>query len=175
VTGLTFDWDGIGYVTDTAAIDFVKLVSSKDYAPETAIEPGIQYIKEKKPTFMTIYIGGLDETGHGEGWGSDAYYAMLERIDACIGKVVQAVKDAGIYNETIFIISADHGGINKGHGGMTLEELQTPFIVCGKNVKSNYQMKEGMMQFDTAATIAYIFGLKRPSCWIGRPMAEIFR
>jgi arylsulfatase A-like enzyme len=100
---------------------------------------------------------------------------MLERIDACIGKVIQAVKDAGIYNETIIILSADHGGINKGHGGMTLEELQTPFIVCGKNVKSNYQLKQPMMQFDTAATIAYIFGLKRPSCWIGRPMTEMFK
>ena len=175
VTGLTFDWDGIGYVTDTAAISYVKMIKNSDNAPETAIKPGIQYLKEKKPMFMTIYIGGLDETGHAEGWGSDAYYAMLERVDACIGKVIQAVKDAGIYNETIIILSADHGGINKGHGGMTLEELQTPFIVCGKNVKGNYQLKQPMMQFDTAATIAYMFGLKRPSCWIGRPMTEMFK
>ena len=175
VTGLTFDWSGIAYVTDTAAISYVKYIENKDNGPEKAVKPGLEFIKEKKPMFMTIYFGGLDETGHGEGWGSEAYYAMLERIDTCIGQVIQALKDAGIYDNTIIILSADHGGINKGHGGMTLEELQTPFIVCGKNVKSNYQLKEPMMQFDVAATIAYIFGLKRPSCWIGRPMSEMFK
>ena len=36
-------------------------------------------------------------------------------------------------------------------------------------------MKEGMMQFDTAATIAEMFGLKRPTCWRGVPMKEIFK
>lgn len=30
------------------------------------------------------------------------------------------------------------------------------------------------MTFDTAATIAYIFGLKTPQVWIGRPVEEAF-
>ena len=28
-----------------------------------------------------------------------------------------------------------HGGINKGHGGKTMQEMETPFIIAGKNVK----------------------------------------
>ena len=174
LSGLTFDWDGIAYVTDTAAISYVKFIS-KDGSPEAAIQPGIKYLKEKKPAFMTIYIGGLDEAGHHDGWDTAPYYAMLERIDVCIGKIVQATKDAGFYNETVFVVTSDHGGINKGHGGQTLEELETPFIICGKSIKSNYKITKPMMQFDVAPTMAYVFGLKCPYCWIGRPMVDAFK
>ncbi len=174
-TGLTFDWDGIGFVTDTAAIDFVKFKKGANYEPEVTIVPGIEYLKSAKPNFMTIYIDGLDDTGHSKGWYTPEYYAMLSRVDKAIGNIIQAVKDAGYFDDTIFIITSDHGGIDHGHGGKTLEELETPFIVCGKNIKSGYSIKEGMMQFDVAATIAYMFKAKRPSCWRGIPMVEIFK
>ncbi len=174
-TGLTFDWDGIGYVTDTAAISFVKYERGEEGEPEVTIVPGIEYIKKARPEFMTIYIGGLDEAGHSKGWYTEAYYSMLTRVDQAVGKIIQAVKDAGIYDNTIFIISSDHGGIDKGHGGMTLEEMDTPFVVCGKNIKKGYVMKDPMMQFDTAATIAYMFNAKMPKCWRGQPMKEIFK
>ena len=32
-----------------------------------------------------------------------------------------------------------------------------------------------MMQYDTAATIAYIFGLRQPQVWTGRPMTQVFK
>ena len=32
-----------------------------------------------------------------------------------------------------------------------------------------------MMQFDVASTIAYIFNLKQPQVWIGRPMKQVFK
>ena len=175
VTGLTFDWDGIGFVTDTAAINFVKYERGEQDEPEVAARPGIEYLKQAKPAFMTIYVGGLDAAGHGKGWYSNEYYSMLSRIDKVIGDIVQATKDAGIYEDCIFIVTSDHGGIGTGHGGITLEELETPFVAYGKNIRKGYRMKEGMMQFDTAATIAEMFGLKRPTCWRGVPMKEIFK
>ena len=32
-----------------------------------------------------------------------------------------------------------------------------------------------LMQYDVASTIAYIFGLRQPQVWIGRPMTRVFR
>ena len=32
-----------------------------------------------------------------------------------------------------------------------------------------------MMQFDTAATIAYVFRLEQPQVWTGRPMKQVFK
>ena len=80
------------------------------------------------------------------------------------------MKDAGIWEETILIVTADHGGIGKGHGGRTMAEMETPFIICGQHVKKGFLIKDSMMQFDIASTIAAIFGLQQPQAWIGRPM-----
>ena len=101
--------------------------------------------------------------------------AKLNELDTYVARIVQAVKDAGMFDNTIFIITADHGGINKGHGGKTMQEMETPFIICGKNVKKGGEFSESMMQYDVASTIAYIFGLKQPQVWIGRPMKQVFK
>ncbi len=103
------------------------------------------------------------------------YYAKLKELDMYIGRIIRAVEEAGILKETIFIITADHGGINKGHGGKTMQEMQTPFIISGKNVKKGMEFHESMMQYDVASTIAYIFGLQQPQVWIGRPMTQVFK
>ena len=56
-----------------------------------------------------------------------------------------------------------------------LAELETPFIICGKRIKQGGIIDEPMMQYDTAATIAHIFGLVPPRCWIGRPALSAFK
>ena len=112
--------------------------------------------------------------GHDKGWYTDDYYSFETILDRCIAQVVEAVKEAGIFDDTIFVLTADHGGINKGHGGMTLDEMLSPFIVYGKGVKRGFEITDAMMQYDVPATIAYILGLETPQAWVGRPMLSIF-
>ena len=59
--------------------------------------------------------------------------------------------------------------------GKTMQEMQTPFIISGKNIKKEGEFHESMMQYDVASTIAHIFGLKQPQVWIGRPMLQVFK
>lgn len=99
---------------------------------------------------------------------------MLKELDKYVGQIVNAVKEAGMLDETIFIVTADHGGINKGHGGKTMEEMETAFIISGKNIKKGHEITESMMQFDVASTIAHIFKLEQPQVWIGRPVLSAF-
>ena len=98
----------------------------------------------------------------------------MEELDKYVGRIIGAAKEAGIYDNTIIIVTADHGGINKGHGGKTLQEMQIPFIISGKNIRKDGELQECMMQYDTASTIAYIFKLQQPQAWIGRPMKQVF-
>jgi hypothetical protein len=72
------------------------------------------------------------------------------------------------------IVKAQVKGINKGHGGKTMVEMQIPWILTGKGIKKGHEVKGSVMTFDTAATIACIFGLKTPQEWIGRPVKDIF-
>ena len=96
-------------------------------------------------------------------------------MDGYIGRIIQALKDAGIYDDTIILITSDHGGVGTRHGGKSLVELEVPFIIFGKNIKTTGEFKETMMQFDTATTIADIFSLKTPQCWRGQSMKQVFK
>lgn len=75
------------------------------------------YIKEKHPALVAICYDGPDHTGHTAGHDTPEYYEKLKELDMYVGQIVQAVKDAGMLDDTIFILTSDHGGIDKGHGG----------------------------------------------------------
>ncbi len=179
-TGIIYDWDGIGYVCDTLAASyhyFIKTYRGKEtlLSPEKYAELGADYIKEKKPELLVFYFGCLDNAGHTYGWYGEEYMSTQREIDKAIGVLIQAAKDAGIYDDTVFIVSSDHGGTGKGHGKFTLEEMETPFIVCGKGIKEEYEIPYVIMQYDTSAIVADILGAKVPAYWRGRPVREIYR
>ena len=123
--------------------------------------------------------------GRQNGWMSANDIRELENLDRIpeaeggdlylVNGNMTKLKDAGIFEDTIIIMSSDHGGKDKGHGGFTMLELETPFIVFGKKVKKGFEFPEPMMQYDTAATIAYILGLDIPDDWRGRPLKQIFK
>lgn len=172
--GSICEWDGIRYVVDTLALNYDKVVTDTPLNPATA-KCAAEYIKRAHPTLVNIVFNEPDLVGHHVGHDTPEYYAKMNELDGYVGQIIQAVKDAGILDETIFIVTADHGGIKKGHGGKTMEEMETAFIISGKGIKKGYEFEESMMQFDCASTIAYIFGLKQPQVWIGRPMKQVFK
>lgn len=65
----------------------------------------------------------------------------MEQLDGYIARIVEVVKKAGMYDEAIFIITSDHGGIEKGHGGIAPEEINTPFVIFGKGIKKDLNSK----------------------------------
>ncbi|MDR3219016.1 MAG: alkaline phosphatase [Dysgonamonadaceae bacterium] len=171
--GYEYEWNGMQYLAELKAMNFSQEIKNHE-TQDTTILVACDYIKKAKPNLFAIIIDQPDHTGHQDGHDTPRYYEVLEMLDGCIEQIIQATKDAGIYDETVFIVTSDHGGINLGHGGITMEEMETPFIISGKNVKKGLQFEESMMQFDVASTIAYIFRLKQPQVWIGRPMKQVF-
>ena len=170
-----YEWPGIKYLVDTLAVNKYNQGINYEKHPTELCETAVKYIKEKKPALTLIAWDNPDHVGHKEGHDTPAYYQKLEEIDGYIGKVINAVKEAGMLDETIFIVTSDHGGINKGHGGKTMLEMETPFIISGKNIRKGHEIQASMMQFDVAATVAAIFKLKQPQVWIGRPTMEVFK
>lgn len=175
--GTLYEWDGIKYLVDTLSVNNYNQGKGIDYGkyPTELRDLAVKYIKDKKPTLTLLAWDNPDHVGHADGHDTPAYYQKLEELDKYVGDVINAVKEAGMLNETIFIVTADHGGIDKGHGGKTMREMETPFIITGKNIKKGHQIQASMMQFDVASTVAAIFGLKQPQVWIGRPMTEVFK
>lgn len=173
--GALYEWEGIKYLIDTLSVSYHAKAPDYEKYPTALCEMSEKYIKEKKPALVAICFDNPDHVGHQIGHDTPEYYAKLHELDGYIGRIVKAVEEAGMLKETIFILSSDHGGINKGHGGKTMLEMQTPFIISGKNVKKGGEFHESMMQYDVASTITYILGLDQPQVWIGRPMKAVFK
>lgn len=170
--GYIYEWDGMSYLVEKDALSFSKHAEGGN---QITTDVAVTYIQNKKPDFLMIAFDQPDGVGHSSGHDTPEYYAKLTELDSCIAKIVEAVKKAGIYESTLFLLTADHGGINKGHGGKTMQEMQIPFIASGAGIKQGHQITASVMQFDTAATLAYIFGVTPPQVWIGRPVTEIFK
>mgnify|MGYP001080390466 CR=1 FL=1 len=164
--GAIYHWEGFGRLFEkNAVVDY-------DIHGETEVvtaKLASAYIKDKKPTFTFIHFDHVDHAGHEFGHGTQEYYTSVEKADALLGEVMNAMKDAGIADNTLVIISADHGGIGKGHGGETLNEIEIPFILWGKSIKNGHKIKYPLYQYDNAATVAFALSLKTPHAWIGKP------
>lgn len=173
--GVLHEWEGIKYLVDTLSVSHHAQVADYEHHPTALCEMAEAYIKEKRPTLLAVCFDNPDEVGHHIGHDTPEYYAKLHELDTYIARIVRATEAAGIADETIFILTADHGGKGKGHGGKTMLEMQTPFIICGKGIREGGRIEESMMQYDVAATIAAIFGLKQPQVWVGRPAKSAFK
>jgi predicted AlkP superfamily pyrophosphatase or phosphodiesterase len=168
--GCFHDWDGFSRLFEKKAADIVE----HPKGPVQTTELAIKYLKEKRPEFTFIHLDHVDHAGHHDGHGTPQYYKAVAEADRLIGLILQAIKDAGIAGQTIVLVTADHGGKGKGHGGATMAEIEIPWIIAGPGVAPDKEITAGVNTYDTAATVAYIFGLTPPKCWIARPVEEAF-
>lgn len=67
----------------------------------------IALMKRYKPGFITVYLTALDHEQHAEGPGSDKAKAVLERIDAIVGRLVVAERAA--HPDSVIAVASDHG------------------------------------------------------------------
>lgn len=173
--GYLYEWGGMKYVAEQPAMSYTSNETVSETNPRGCTDAAVKYILDKKPTLVGIIYEEPDGTGHGAGHNTPEYYAKLKVLDGYIGEIVRAVEDAGMTDDTVFILTSDHGGINQGHGGTSMMEMETPLIISGKGVKKGYKIDESVMQYDVASTMAYILGLDQPQVWIGRPVRSAFK
>ncbi len=125
--------------------------------------------------FAMCIFDNPDHAGHTVGWGSEEYYRALSVLDKNLAAIVQATKDAGIYDSSVFVLVSDHGGFaERGHGGITMDEMEVPLVFFGKGIKKGHEIQSVVYRYDTAPTIAAILGIEVPDAWRGRPCREIF-
>lgn len=172
VSALIYSWQGIGPLVEKDATTIRVAGKDKD---DFCVDTAIAIIRTQKPVLTFVHLDEPDGVGHNIGHRTPEYYKELQKVDARIGRIVKAVEDAGIANESVIIVTADHGGKGKGHGGKSLDEVQIPWVVYGRGVQKGRALKQPIITYDTAATIAWLLKLKMPGSWRGLPVKEAFR
>lgn len=168
--GAIYHWGGFGRLFEKSAVTFDENTKTEYETADVASG----YISEKKPDFAFIHFDHVDHAGHKFGHGSDEYYASVEKADSLLAQIMTVIEEGPLSKKTLVIISSDHGGLGKGHGGASLSEIEIPFLLWGPNVKKNHTITTPVYQYDNAATVAFALGLQQPQAWIGKPVKEAF-
>lgn len=164
-----YEWDGVKYSLDTLAFD-VHRQTLADNATDSTTTAVIELLLKDRPDLFYVHYDAIDHAGHTCGWGSPEYDVEVAEMDRCVGRILDALREAGLYDHTYVVLVSDHGGIGKKHGGPSVEELEAPFIIAGPGIRKGYKPEEYMLQYDVAATLASVLGLDIPPYWRGRPL-----
>jgi hypothetical protein len=152
----------------------VDMFSRPGYFCKKVVEQAAQYFVEKKPTIEFIHFSDPDDLGHAVGWMSNPQLEAIKHADKCLGTLVDAVHAAGMDGETLFILSADHGGHGRNHDGHIDEDRLIPWIAWGPGVRPGHKIDSPIITVDTAATALWALGLPAPEDMKGKPVLEAF-
>ena len=142
--------------------------------PDEAIHQAADAFVADRPDLMFVAIGTPDHEGHTWGHESQGYFDCLHHMDRLVGDFVKKLEDNDLMENTVIVITADHGGINYGHGGPTMAELEVPVIMYGGPVTKGKVMERINMNYDTPATVAGLLGVELPWECHGKFIIEAF-
>jgi len=170
-TCMFYDWEGLSDLVNSHFID--KSVFAEGFG--VSFEQATPWIIKNNPRFSFVYIDSPDDYGHKYGWGTKKYIKRIEHIDRVIGKFIANLKNAGMYNDTYFIVATDHGGKDKGHGELSMDEIEVPWIISGPGIIKGKVINQQNDVFNTASTILFLLNIRQPYEWIGRPVLGAFK
>ncbi|MDB4966374.1 MAG: hypothetical protein JWN44_2063 [Myxococcales bacterium] len=152
----------------------VGMYERPGYYCKKVAEQAAEYLMAARPALAFVHFSDPDELGHSKGWMSSAQKNAITNSDRCLGIIYEALEKSGLIDDTLIIVSADHGGHNRVHSGAKRIDREIPWIACGPGVREDYVMDDPPSTLDTAATALYALGLKIPAEIVGRPRTDIF-
>jgi arylsulfatase A-like enzyme len=112
----------------------------------------------------------------------DGYDAGVLYADDHVGRILNALADQGVLDETVIVVSSDHGenlgelniyGDHQTADGIT---TRVPLIVCWPGVTGGVRVDTALhYHLDMAATVVELAGGKVPGNWDGASFAGAFR
>lgn len=160
---------------DMTPFDVIVPEGSKEkISPDDAIHRAADAFVTDKPDILFVEIDVPDHEGHTWGHEHQNYLDCLHHMDELVGDFVRKLEDNGMMKNTVIVITADHGGYKKGHGGSTMEELEVPVIMYGGPVTKGKVMEHVNMNYDTPATVAGLLGVELPWECHGKFLKEAF-
>ncbi|MCB0656012.1 MAG: sulfatase [Saprospiraceae bacterium] len=120
---------------------------------------GFAYLKH--PTVSNISEDTVRILKHG-------YYASVSYVDTQVGKLVQKLKDLGIYENTIIIVWGDHGWKLGEHHSWCKQtnyavDLQVPLILTSPNQPNRGKQTQALTELvDIFPSLCDLAGLPKP-------------
>jgi arylsulfatase A-like enzyme len=109
-----------------------------------------------------------------------AYYEVVSHLDAQIGRLLAALDEAALADNTVVIFTSDHGLALGSHGlvgkqNMYAHTINVPLIVRGPGVPRGKSIDAGCYLRDLYPTTCALAGLEPPAGLDGRSLVPLLR
>jgi predicted AlkP superfamily pyrophosphatase or phosphodiesterase len=156
-------------ITEPESTDVYEFIPDRDLVI-------IERLLENFPAdfdLMFVHFPTADWMGHLYGWLSPEQFSVLFRADQALGNLLAELDARGIREETLIIVTADHGGHDFIHGSSLPEDMTIPWIAFGAGIQPA-SLTGKITTTDTAATAAFALNLPISEEWDGVPVYEAF-
>ena len=108
---------------------------------------------------LFLFLDGPDLAGHADGFSSDAYARAVAEADRSLARLLDVVvaRPAFAREDWQIVVTTDHGGVGRDHGGTTEAETTIPFLVASRHVTGG--PVDGVRNVDVAPTVLAHFGI----------------
>ena len=137
------------YTKDSMDV-FVNGLQEDEKVGQKALELLEKY--KDKPFFFFVHFAEVDHKGHKHGENSKEYNDALISADNWTGKIMDKLKELGLYDKSLIYITADHG-FDEGMKGHS----DAPYVFLATN---DAKVRRRGERADIAPTILERFGLE---------------
>lgn len=173
-TAMVVGKEKLRQVTEPGSTDYFEFVDKTDKIKDASSVLRLA-LNQVSAGFnlMLVHFPEGDLEGHESGWMSREQLEVYAREDKGFGQLLQALKDNGMYESALIIVTSDHGGHETTHGTDLPEDMTIPWVISGPRIAPG-ELSTQVQIMDTAATIAFALGLPLPPEWDGAPVYEAF-
>ena len=96
------------------------------------------------------------------------FYAMVTHLDENVGKIMRKVKELGLWERTIWVLTSDHGDYLGDHGILSKSDypydgaMRIPLVMTGPGVPRGKRIDELVEIVDVMPTLLEMAGLPLP-------------
>ncbi|MEM7367411.1 MAG: sulfatase-like hydrolase/transferase [Bacteroidota bacterium] len=153
--------------------DTSSLTLPPNFLPEHPFDNGELDIRDE-------WLAGYPRTSDEVKANIAAYYAMITHMDEQIGRIVAALEEKGLREETIIVFSADNGLAVGQHGLMGKQNLyehsiKVPLIFQGPGIPADVQQDALVYLIDIYPTLCQLTHTPIPSLVEGQSLTPILQ
>ncbi len=107
--------------------------------------------------------------------GIARHYSNVELMDAQVGKILEELKEDGLYGNTIIFFYSDHGGpLPRQKRAVYDSGLKVPFMMKSIGSKNKGRTDQLISFVDLAPTVLSLAGVEAPSYMEGKAFAGVY-
>lgn len=150
---------------------FSTLIMDETLTDDEVVDQAIEIMKTQTPVFMRIHLQTPGQKGFEISQSASRnifalnspYVQAVEHADKLLGQFILFLKESGFWNQTVLIVTSDHGQSKTGwHSLFDEDSWRTPLLFVGPVIAAGRQLSY-FEQTDLAPTIAGLLGKESPN------------